>query len=255
MLCDAGERRSACRVLVGESEGKRPLGRPRRRWEEDIKIYLQLIAVDMDWLDLAKDSDKWRALVNTVGTDWLDQSKDSDKWRALVNTVGTDWLDLAKDSDKWRALVNTVGTLHVPQNGNHLTRQETFCFVNKTNLEHNFSCMFISILYMFRAAMYTPIIRRNYCINATPGICHSVWMTVWYAGWDETYLIPSCIPDGHPHRVTNSRCRTGTIISPDDGHIVARNMWRLINILRINCAPSWFYLQDYTRMHGQQNIE
>ena len=44
-------------------------------------------------------------------------------------------------------------------------------------------------------------------------------------------------------------------MSPDDGLIVARNMYRLINILRINCAPSWFYLQDYTEMHGQQNIK
>ena len=55
----------------------------------------------------------------------------------------------------------------------------------------------------------------------TPGICHSVWMTVWYAGWDE---IPSCIPDCHPHRVTNTRRRIVTVISPDDGHIDARNM-------------------------------
>ena len=53
-----------CRVLVGKPEGKRPLGRPKCRWEEYIKIYLQLIAVAMDWLDLAKDRDKWRALVN-----------------------------------------------------------------------------------------------------------------------------------------------------------------------------------------------
>jgi len=45
-----------------------------------------------------------------------------------------------------------------------------------------------------------------------------------------------------------------TVVSPDDGHIVARNMCRLINILRIDCAPSWLYLQDYTEMHGQQNI-
>jgi len=41
---------------------------------------------------------------------------------------------------------------------------------------------------------------------------------VWYAGWE------FCIPDGHPHRVTNARCRIDTVISPDDGHIVARNM-------------------------------
>jgi len=45
-------------------------------------------------------------------------------------------------------------------------------------------------------------------------------------------------------------------ISPDDGHIVARNMYRKeINILRKKCAPNWFYLQDCTAMHGQQNIK
>jgi len=57
-------------------------------------------------------------------------------------------------------------------------------------------------------------------------------MTVWYAGWIET-LIPPCIPDSHPHRVTNTKCRTDTVISPDNGHTVARNMYRKdINILR-----------------------
>ena len=50
---------------------------------------------------------------------------------------------------------------------------------------------------------------------------------------------PPCIPDSLPHRITNTKCRINTVVSPDDGHIVARNMWRLINILRINCAPSW----------------
>jgi len=42
-------------------------------------------------------------------------------------------------------------------------------------------------------------------------------------------------------------------ISPDEGPIVTRNMQRLINVLRINCEPGWFYLQDYTEMHSQQN--
>ena len=72
------------------------------------------------------------------------------------------------------------------------------------------------------------IIRRNNYVCATLGTCYSVWMTVWYAGW-----IPPCIPNSHPHRVTNTKCRIGTVISPDDGHIVARNLWRKeINILR-----------------------
>ena len=52
---------------MGKSEGKRPLGRPRRRWEENIKIDLQdLGCKDMDWIDLAQDRDKWWALVNAV---------------------------------------------------------------------------------------------------------------------------------------------------------------------------------------------
>jgi hypothetical protein len=87
----------------------------------------------MDWLDLAKDRNKWRVLVKTVGMDWLDLAKDRNKWRALVKTVGMEWLDLAKDRNKWRAVVNSVVKLHVPQNGNFLTRRETF-FVNKTTL-------------------------------------------------------------------------------------------------------------------------
>jgi hypothetical protein len=44
-------------------------------------------------------------------------------------------------------------------------------------------------------------------------------------------------------RITNTKCRINTVVFPDDGHIVAQNMYRLINILRINCAPIWPYLQ------------
>jgi hypothetical protein len=54
-------------ALVGKSEGKRPLGRPRRRWVDNIKIDLREKGWDgMDWIDLAQDRDHWRALVNTV---------------------------------------------------------------------------------------------------------------------------------------------------------------------------------------------
>ena len=58
--------------------------------------------------------------------------------------------------------------------------------------------------------------------------------------------ICSCIPDSHPQRITSTKCCINTVVFPDDGPTVARNMQRLINIniLRINCAPSWFYLQD-----------
>jgi len=77
-----------------------------------------------------------------------------------------------------------------------------------------------------------PIIRRKKCIYAPLGTCYSVWMTVWYAGWNEK----------------------------KNEHIVARNMQRLINIVRNkgvkkNCALRWLYLQDCTVMHGQENIK
>ena len=59
--------RDLYRVLVGKPEGKRPLGRPRRRWDENINIDLQEVGCEgMDWIDLAQDKDRWRALVNVV---------------------------------------------------------------------------------------------------------------------------------------------------------------------------------------------
>ena len=61
-----GEGRSVHRVLVGKPEGKRPLGRPRRRWEENIKMDLQEVGGGGDWMELAQDRDRWRALVNRV---------------------------------------------------------------------------------------------------------------------------------------------------------------------------------------------
>jgi hypothetical protein len=62
-----GETRNAYRILLGKPEGKRPLGRPRRRWVGNIRMDLGEIGWDgMDWIDLAQDMDQWRALVNTV---------------------------------------------------------------------------------------------------------------------------------------------------------------------------------------------
>jgi len=61
------ESRVVYRVLVGKPEGKRPLGRPRRRWEDNIEMDLQEVECGgMDWMELAQDRDRWRALVNAV---------------------------------------------------------------------------------------------------------------------------------------------------------------------------------------------
>jgi hypothetical protein len=62
-----GPKTTEYRILMGKPDGKRPLGRPRCRWVDNIKMDLREIGWDgMDWIDLAQDRDRWRALVNTV---------------------------------------------------------------------------------------------------------------------------------------------------------------------------------------------
>ena len=62
-----GERRGVYRILVGKPEGKRPLGRPRHRWEVNIEMDLKEVDCGgVDWIELAQDRDRWRALVNAV---------------------------------------------------------------------------------------------------------------------------------------------------------------------------------------------
>jgi hypothetical protein len=62
-----GEGRGVYRGLVGKPKGKRPLGRPRRRWEDNIKMDVQEVGCGgMDWIELVQNKDRWRALVNAV---------------------------------------------------------------------------------------------------------------------------------------------------------------------------------------------
>jgi hypothetical protein len=62
-----GEERKVYKVLVRKPEGKRPLGRPRRRWEDGIRMYLREIGLGgVDWIRLSQDRDRWRAVVSVV---------------------------------------------------------------------------------------------------------------------------------------------------------------------------------------------
>jgi hypothetical protein len=62
-----GEVRNACNILVGKPERKRPLGRPRHRWEDNIRMDLRGVSWEgVDWMRLAKDRDKWQAVMDTV---------------------------------------------------------------------------------------------------------------------------------------------------------------------------------------------
>jgi hypothetical protein len=62
-----GEKRNAYRLLMGKLEGRRPIGRPRRRWVDNIRMDLVEVGCgDVDWIGLAQDRDRWRALVNSV---------------------------------------------------------------------------------------------------------------------------------------------------------------------------------------------
>jgi hypothetical protein len=67
-----GEGRGVYRVLVGRPEGKRPLGRPRHRWEDNIKLDLREIGINrVNWIQLAQDTVHWRAFVNTAMNLWV----------------------------------------------------------------------------------------------------------------------------------------------------------------------------------------
>jgi hypothetical protein len=100
-------------------------------------------------------------------------------------------------------------------------------FVNKTNLVHKFILSICIILYMFRAIM-CPLSGETTVFFATLG------------------TILCALHTSHSHRMTSTKCRKNPVVSPDDGHIVAQNMWRLINILRINLCTK---LALFTRLY------
>jgi len=67
-----GEGRGIYRVLVGKPEGKRPLGRPKPKWEDNIKVDLQEVGCGcMDWIEMAQVRDRWRTVVNSVMNLWV----------------------------------------------------------------------------------------------------------------------------------------------------------------------------------------
>jgi hypothetical protein len=66
-----GVRRGAYRILVGKSDGRRPLVKPRCRWEDNIKMDLQEVGWGRTWIDLSQNRDSWRAFVNAVMNIWV----------------------------------------------------------------------------------------------------------------------------------------------------------------------------------------
>ena len=113
----------------------------------------------------------------------------------------------------------------------------SYVLVNKNNLVHNLFLVDLSISTCFgrlcahhqeKQLCFCDTWYLLFCVDDCP-VCRSIC---------------SCIPD-------STKCRKNTVVSPNDGHIGARNMSRLINLLRINCAPSCFYLEGYTETHGQ----
>jgi len=95
--------------------------------------------------------------------------------------------------------------------------------------------MYVYFYSLHVSGNYVPIIRRNNCINATPGICHSVWMTVWYAGWDARRSSTQSDKYQVPHWYSYFSWWWAQSCS---NYVENRNKHTK------NCAWGWFYLQD-----------
>ena len=112
--------------------------------------------------------------------------------------------------------------------------------LNKANLVHNLFLVYLSISTCFRR-LCAHHQEKQLCLCDTWYLLFCMDdCLVCRVEWNSS-SIPPCIPDIHPYRITSTKCRINTVVSPDDGRIVAWNMWRLINILRKNCAPSRLY--------------
>ena len=101
------ESRSVYRVLVGKPDGKRPLERPRRRWEDNIKMDLQEVGCEgMDWIELAQDWDRWRALVN-AGNFLTDSEPVSFSRRTVLHAFNQYNTEAARNKQDKKAIPKT----------------------------------------------------------------------------------------------------------------------------------------------------
>ena len=117
-------------------------------------------------------------------------------------------------------------------------RASLYNLVNKANLIHNFS-WYIYLFSLHISGNYVPIFKRNNCIYATLGICHSVWMTVWSAGWNRQTRQSSTQKDKYllSHRYS--------YFSWWWAHSCPKHIEKRNKYTNKNCSPSWLYLQKY----------
>jgi hypothetical protein len=129
-------------------------------------------------------------------------------------------------------------------------------FVNKANFVHNLFLAYLFLVNLSISACFGRLCARHQ--EKQLCLCDT-WYLLFCADYCLVCRVRPCIPDSHPHRITSTKCRISTVVSPDDGHIVAWNMQRLINVLRINirrinCAPSWLYLQDCKFIYSSHSL-
>ena len=138
-----------------------------------------------------------------------------------------------------------------PFKGRNTLHQMIYTYlVNKANLVHSFS-LSVYFFSLHVSGDCVPIIRRNNCMYATLGSCYSVWMTFWYAGWNSTLHNRQSSIQSNKYQVSH----TYSYFSWWWAHSRPKHVEKRSKRTKKNCAPSWFYLQDYTRRHVQQNIK